>query len=165
MTTLEMEIALMEHLDVRRNIIVPNVSDWSTILRFEADLLVLTNAGYATCIEIKVSKSDLKNDLKKNHIKALPSKKQFFFGKFKYFYYAVPPELEQEALAQIPDFAGLYVVGKDARRKGRFSVRTARKPKHLFTNKWSDKERLQLLRLGAMRILTLKKNILKTKKR
>jgi len=103
--------------------------------------------------------------LKKNHIKALPSKKQFFFGKFKYFYYAVPPELEQEALAQIPDFAGLYVVGKDARRKGRFSVRTARKPKHLFTNKWSDKERLQLLRLGAMRILTLKKNILKTKKR
>ena len=65
MKTLEMEIALMRKFDVRRNIIVPNIC-WGMNLH-ECDLLSITKKGYATEIEIKVSKPDLRADRDKTH--------------------------------------------------------------------------------------------------
>ena len=64
MKTIEVEVAIMQHFDVRRNVIVPNVS-WG-IFRpgigqlHEIDLLVLSGSNYATEVEIKVTKADLK---------------------------------------------------------------------------------------------------------
>lgn len=163
-----MEVKLMNHFDIRRNLIVPNISDWSTLLSFEADLLILSKAGYATCVEIKVSKSDLKNDLKKNHISRIgyPHYFHMYYKNLKYFYYAVPKELEYCAINQIPDFFGLLVVEKQKDYYGEdvTIVEEIRKPRILFNEKWDDKQRYELARLGCMRILGLKRKLLNNNK-
>lgn len=149
-----MEIALMRHFDVRANIIVPNVSFGICIQGkslHECDLLILTPSGYATEIEIKISKADLLKDKKKkhthNHI-AITN-----------FYYAVPEELIDFASENIPSEAGLIsVYEKDGKNKCSIIRGTERrKPAY----KWNDTERLKLLRLGTMRIVGLKENIAK----
>ena len=155
-----MEIALMYYFGITKNLIIPNVTDQSGLVRFESDILVLSKSGYATCVEIKVSKADLKNDLKKTHIKNCNSSVGFkrYFSNLKYFYYAVPKNLESEALNQIPSFAGLFVIDK---YKGRSKVKVVRKPEMLFQTKWTDKMTYQLARLGALRILKYKSKLLK----
>ena len=161
-TTLEMEIALMSHFDIRRNLIVPCVTNWIDLVRFESDLVILSASNYATIIEIKVSKSDLKNDLNKRH---LNGNFEYYFKGVKYFYYAVPDHLEGDALNQIPDYAGLLIVKKGSKKftYGRGyeydKIQTIRNPKCLFATKWTDKQRYELARLGTLRILGLKKNI------
>lgn len=170
MTTLEMEICLMRHFDIRQNLIVPCVTDLSLLTLFEIDLLVLSKSSYATAIEIKVSKADLKNDLKKNHISRLNannfmnghSYRDHYFKNLKYFYYAVPEELKDDAINQIPDFAGLLICKKvDWYNNGILTNRIieVRKPHFLYSTKWTDKMRYDLARLGTMRILNLKQNI------
>jgi len=154
MKTIEIEIAMMAYLNVRQNLIVPN-THWGLYLgnkaMHECDLLMLTKSGYATEIEIKVSKSDLLNDNKKLH-----------FHSHEYitkFYFAVPDFLEEVALTSIPDHAGLFVL--KYKKDGSLKV-TKRKDafRSKASIKWNDKERYQLARLGAMRILGLKKKLL-----
>lgn len=62
---IDIELAIFRLYDIRQHIIVPNVSDQMCLVPFETDMLVLTQSGYATGFEIKVSKSDLLADLKK----------------------------------------------------------------------------------------------------
>ena len=62
-TTTEMEVALAHYLNMRVNLIVPNIS-WGMFIH-ECDLLVITPAGYMWEVEIKVSKQDLSRDSKK----------------------------------------------------------------------------------------------------
>lgn len=50
---------------IRSNIIVPNVS-WGMGINYEADLIVVTKAGYATEYEIKRSYSDFVADFAKD---------------------------------------------------------------------------------------------------
>lgn len=167
MKTLEVEIALMKYFGIRKNLIVPNVSNWSNLLNFEADLLVLSGSGYASCIEIKVSKTDLKRDLTKKHIFLWTTNYNYFkhyyrdlkhyYRDLKYFYYAVPKKLQEDALAQIPKFAGLLVLDY---YEGEVCVTEVRKPRVLFKKKWSEQERYLLARLGTMRILGLKEKLL-----
>ena len=89
MTTLEIEIALMEHFNVRQNSIVPNIS-WGIANLHECDILVLSKSNYATEVEIKISKSGLLKDKEKkhghnhNHIARL--------------YFAVPKKLKRNSL-------------------------------------------------------------------
>lgn len=164
-----MEIALMKRFDIRQNLIVPNITHMSrTKLTFECDLLILSNSNYATGVEIKVSKGDLKNDLKKSHIKCLDhdlfnniKPTEFWFKEFKYFYYAVPEELKQDALDQIPDFCGLLIAERyiDWEKKERISIREIKNPTFLFNTKWTDKDKYEAARLGSMRILKLKEKI------
>lgn len=168
MTTLEMEVKLMEYFDFRRNYVVPNLTRMSGLVRFETDILSITKSGYATGVEIKVSKSDLKNDLNKRHWKAynrLINKggvhvyKEKFFGKLKYFYYAVPPELVEDTEEQIPDWCGILTIGK--RRK----IIIHRKAEFLYNYKYSQNEIHNMLRLGSMRIYSMKKKELKNVKK
>lgn len=172
MKTLQAEIALMAWLDYSRNIVVPNLTKGSHLVKFETDLLSLTKSGYATGVEIKVSKSDLKNDLKKAHIKRVEYKSNNsvlhrYYKNLKYFYYAVPKELKDEALKQIPSFCGLLVLEKKRVMRGVtndfVSVSLVRKPKKLFNKKWTDTMVYDLIRIGTMRIFNLKKNLLKQK--
>lgn len=172
MTTLEMEIELMKHFDIRRNIIVPNVTDMSGLVGFETDLLVLSKSGYATAIEIKVSKSDLKNDLKKNHIQRISNgwiseyngqtAKERYFKNIKWFYYAVPEYLQEEALKQIPDFCGL-LVAREYKHSGinkvTFLNPNNRPAQIIYNKKWSLEMQLKLARLGTMRILKYKNKL------
>ena len=151
LTTLDMEIALMQYLGIRQNIAVPNVS-WG-LLPYEADLVVLTKSNYATEIEIKVSKSDMVRDKKKNH--------EHDSAYFKYLYFAVPKELTEFALTIIPEKAGLLEVSK---MDTRYWVRQARAPKrNLECVQWKAHERFKLAELGCMRILGLKKKVMKYK--
>ena len=152
MKTLEMEVALMTYLNVRQNIIVPNIY-WGMELLYECDLVKLTKNGYATEIEIKISKADLKKDREKRF--------QHDSFLFKYLYFAVPIELKEFALQEIMGRAGLYTVEKNKRYPGKYIVSEVRKPIKYGNYKWSDKERLKLASLGTMRILTLKNQLLK----
>jgi hypothetical protein len=160
-TCLDIEVAIMKEFNFRQNLIVPNITNMMCILPFETDMFVLTNSGYAYGFEIKVSKSDLKADFKK------PQHREFeqmhngktglerYYGKFKYFYYAVPENLKEYALEIIPDFCGLWVLNKPEYPQIRRFYQ-AKEPKKLFDRKWSEKERYEIARLGTMRIYSLK---------
>lgn len=166
MTTLEMEILVMKHFNFTQNIIVPGVSwgikRWPDIGELhECDVLKLSKNGYATEIEIKVSKSDLLKDKDKPHGHAS--------NFIKHLYFAVPQHLQEIALQEAPDRAGI-LVAKEVKQgfyqeKTRVFLNQIREPKtNLNAVKWTDEERYKLMRLGCMRIHTLKKNLLKLKK-
>lgn len=165
MTCIEIEIALMEHYDFRRNLIVPGITPVSGLVPFEVDMFVLTTSSMAYGIEIKTSKSDLRADFKKSHQKRLSLSEfsvldmQRVFGKFKYFLYAVPESMVEYALEVIPDFFGVI---KCKRVNDRVYASIARPPLLLHKYKWSDSERYEVARLGAMRVYNLKKRICRT---
>ena len=164
--TIDIELAIMKKEKFNQKLIVPNITSMAGALAFECDMFVLSNSGYATGFEIKITKSDLKNDLNKKHIREINKVYPYngktgfekYYRKLKYFNYAVPKFLEEEALKQIPDFCGLYIYTKS---KDMFCKR---KPKKIFDYKWSKEEEYNIARLGAMRIYTLKKNIQKLQK-
>lgn len=160
MKTIEIEIAVMEYLNIRQNLIVPNIS-WGIANLHECDLLSLSQSNYATEVEIKVSKHDLLKDREKKHGHKHNHIAQLFF--------AVPKNLKEIALQVIPERAGLLIVTK-YKYKTHFEeiykwdnkvsfVRQCERNKNAV--KWSDKERNDLARLGTMRILGLKKKIMK----
>ena len=116
--TIDIELAIMNEFNFRQNLIVPNISSMMGVLPFETDMLVITKSGMAYGFEIKTSKSDLKKDFKKpqhtkiNEFKNGKTGMERYYGKFKYFYYAVPYELVDLALELIPDFCGLWCFTK-----------------------------------------------------
>ncbi len=150
MKTIEIEIALMSHFGVRQNIIVPNVS-WG-MLPYEADLVILTGSNYATEIEIKVSKADLKKDKEKRH--------KHDSDMFKYFYFAVPKKLVEFALTEIPENAGLFSVEERGNIYNPYWVKQEKAPVLNKSHcKWKEADRIKLAELGCMRILGLKEKI------
>jgi len=153
MTTLEVESALMSRfLNVRQNIVVPNVS-WGIGGLHECDLLSLTKAGYATEIEIKISKADLLKDKLKTH--------QHRHKLIKYLYFAVPKKLQDIALQEIPERAGLYVLEQLNNRIYINIVRNAiANSKHI---QWTPKQMLHLAHLGTMRIVRMKQRLIELK--
>ena len=156
MTTLDIEIALMQHYNVRQNIIVPNVS-WGMGLNHECDLLILRKSGLATEIEIKISKQDLLKDKQKPH--------KHFSQLISKLYFAVPEKLEEFALENIQKNAGLLVLKKRVSTYSNYEfekivpeiVKSSVINKSAF--KWSNEQRYNLARLGTMRILSLKKKL------
>lgn len=159
--TLDMEVAVANYFSPRRNLIVPNVN-WG-MFAYETDLCVLSPAGYATEIEIKVSRSDLIKDKEKRHGHNDPM--------IKYLYFAIPEHLEKD-IKHIPERAGILVVrwnepfkayGYTSTRMeaSRWSCKKVRDPKIQYNRKWTDHERGSLLRLGAMRIWRLKEKLQK----
>ena len=151
MTTLEIEVALLNHYDVKQYVMV-NGTHWGIPVKVkpmhECDMLLLNKSGYATEIEIKISKQDLLKDKEKLH--------GHNHNLLKYLYFAVPEELKDLALKEIPERAGLIVITKNNR------VSIIRKPlKNKSAIAWNEAERYNLMRLGTMRIKTLKTRLLK----
>lgn len=154
--TLDMEIAVANFFNFRRNLIVPNVS-WGLGLH-ECDLLILTPAGYAWEVEIKVSKQDLKKDLLKRH--------GHNHKKIKYLYFAIPKELE-DCMGYIPKRAGIILVERRSLYlRGPFALRCKkiRSPKQNSDYKWSEQERYKLACLGNMRVWRIKQSMVSAKK-
>lgn len=156
MKTKEVVYKLMHYFKYNQNYVVDGLTNMSGLVRFETDLLCVTKSGYAHAVEIKVSKSDLKKDLQKSHIKILEKtehphsffmNKEDYYKRLKYFSYAIPIELKDAALNQIPNFCGLIVLqpGKKAEM--------IRQPEVINNYKWNQNEILNLLRLGTMRII------------
>lgn len=149
-TTLDMEIALMQFFNIRKHLIVPNVS-WG-LMNHECDLLILRKTGYAIEVEIKVSKSDLLAEEKKKHDHWSP--------KIKELYFAVPYYMKEFALENIPNIAGLVIVGSE--RNKHYPVVVERTPiSNNDARPFSEIERYKLARLGTLRILGMKKKIQK----
>lgn len=85
----DIETDIARYYNVRQNIVVPNVS-WGFFKTHEADMLILSKAGYLTEIEIKRSWSDFVQDFKKttNH----------YEGKVDKFYYCVPESIYEKVI-------------------------------------------------------------------
>ena len=164
MKTIEIEYACARYFGWREHIIVPNIS-WGMGLH-ECDLLVMTKSGCAYEVEIKVSLSDLKKDLKKSHGHGLKwpqyyadkfpdvQMNEIFQDKIKYLYFAIPEALEKH-VGFIPEKAGILLVGE-----GLF-VRLLRKPQDKSKYRFTDVEIHNIARLGTMRIWTLKNQLRK----
>ena len=156
-TTPEMETVLADHFNSRVNLVVPNVS-WGFFSTHEADLLVMTKAGFLYEVEIKVSMSDLKRDAKKPH--------GHKSDKVKYLYFAVPDYLAEKALPFIPQRAGVLSVSSRSWRGWggiKRHVEQLREPQLNRSYKLNDSERFQIARLGALRIWPLKHQIVQKK--
>jgi len=99
------------------------------ILGHEADLIVVSKAGYLTEVEIKVSVSDFRREFKaetkvrkhaalvvgtKTKVKYDHIAKRYESneGIVRRFYYAMPPEVYDKVLDEIPDYAGVIVVSQ-----------------------------------------------------
>jgi hypothetical protein len=156
MRTLDIEIAIMQYLNPMRNLIVPNAS-WGVRLH-ECDLLSLSKSGYATEIEIKISKSDLLKDKIKKH--------NHLSNYIKKLYFAVPEKLKEIALKEIPERAGLIIIKNNYKDYiNRYGcawkyievIRECKINKNAIS--WHISHKFQLARLGAIRILGLKKKI------
>ena len=154
----------MQHIGIRRNLVVPNVS-WGITDKskreggdgalHECDLLYLTPQGLATEVEIKIEKGDLKREKEKKH-----THEHRYISRL---YYAVPEELKFIAEELVPARAGILIVSSD-RHSDKYDVKMLRDSKiNTEAHKWTEAERHALARLGAMRILGLKQAIIKLK--
>lgn len=150
MKTIDIELAMMRKLDFRVNLMVTNVS-WGVPGLHECDLLVLSGSNYATEIEIKISKADIKQDKEKWH-----NHNSKWIARL---YFAVPEELKDFALKHIPERAGLFVVCKNVRGYLYVDQKVKEAKRNTDAVKWTDKQRYNLARLGAMRIYGLKKKL------
>ena len=153
-TTEEMEGAVNKLLEASYRAIVPRVmagfgyyskDGYIRIIDHECDLLGVTNSGYLTEIEIKISVSDLRADFKKKHGHG---------GEFiRNFYYAVPEYMLEKTLELIDKDAGILVVQENKIGKMRhLHARIYRKPKQ---NKKAppitDAMKADLFRLGCLK--------------
>lgn len=148
--SIDIELAVSNYFNPRQNLVVPNVS-WG-MFGHECDLLILTKAGYAWEVEIKVTKSDLIKDKQKPH--------GHNDRKIKHLYFAIPDYLEPH-IEHIPERAGILTIYTgDNQRKPK--CRTFRKPRaNQNSYKFTDKDKYQIARLGALRIWGLKRNIVR----
>ncbi|PSR52029.1 hypothetical protein AHMF7605_00080 [Adhaeribacter arboris] len=151
-TLCQMETAVANLWDVRRHIIVPNIS-WGMKLH-ECDLFILTKANYALEIEIKRTKADLKKDAEKQHAHQSERIKELWF--------AIPERLKN-CLEFIPAHAGVILVKKrrikslqPAYRAVRYRLPVPNKA----AKKLSEQEVSNVKRLGCMRIWSLKATII-----
>lgn len=143
MKTIDIERHLFKYFKFTSNVVVLNITPLSTLVKFETDLISLTPARYATGVEIKVSLSDLKNDLKKRQYRCKDCMR--YYNRFKYFYYVVPSTLVKDTIELVHPWIGVLEVGP----KG--GVRTRKKARKLHGPKWSVKDERHLLHLGCMR--------------
>ncbi len=144
-TAKEIELAVAEYFDPRRCVIVPNVW-WGMGLYHECDLFVLTQSGYCYEVEIKISRSDLKADLKKRN--------GHRSEKIRKLYFALPARMQAD-IEFIPEHAGVLMVGTSG------AVQKVREAKIGHAVPLDTKARMKLAHLGTMRIWTLKKQLLK----
>jgi len=134
---------------IRSHYVVPEV-EWGLGFRHRLDLLSITmDTKTGTEIEIKISKSDLKRDLEKEH------RHQDY--KIKQLYFAGPIELQEAFFEYAPPEAGIITVYYDESlrwHKYQCTIRRRPKPKKTY-HTFTDEEIFKLLRLGNMRYWSL----------
>jgi hypothetical protein len=140
----DIEISVAHYFGIQSHIIVPNVS-WGWNLKYEADLVVLTQNNVVYEVEIKTSVADIKADLKKQH--------QHDSNKFRRLYFAIPLYILDKAVQYIPERAGILSINS---RKYCITERAAKLNK--LAKKIEDHDLIKLLRLSNMRIWTLKEH-------
>lgn len=146
-TCSQIEIAVAKMFGTRTHIIVPNIS-WGLNLH-ECDLLIINKNGYATEVEIKTSKADLKADLEKRH--------GHKSNRIKHLYYAMPAELIDFAVGILPHDVGIIKCYRISENDSRIYAEKVRKPRptHKFI-KMPDKDIYHIGRLGVLRYWNLR---------
>lgn len=135
----DIEHALAHRIGFRKYTICPNVH-WGLDFRHELDLLVLTPGDWAWEIEIKISVSDLKRDLKK--------KRHHTSDRIRCLFFAVPKRMQVQALEFAPAEAGIWVVDEAT-----LSCDLVRQPKrNQNARKFNSFEKFDLVRLASMRL-------------
>lgn len=148
-TCMDIELLATRLFNTRAGIAVPNVH-WGANIH-ECDVLIVSKAGWATEIEIKVSKSDLKKDSTKRH--------GHKSDKISNLYFAIPDKL-LGCIELIPERAGIIVVRPYVSQDYGFFAEIFRQPiANNYAKKWTDQELKNLGRLGAMRIWNLKSTV------
>lgn len=143
-TTQEVETAIVRHFDFVKNVIVPNLS--YGMFPYELDLCVLNKSMYASEVEIKISRSDLKNDLKKYH------KHDLNYNLIKNLWFAIPRKIFS-SIEFIPERAGVFIVEQNGR------VVVHRKPiANRSAKRWNYEQAYKLARLGNMRHWNMRRN-------
>jgi len=146
------ELAVAMLLNYRVYTIVPNVSH-GLGLRHECDMLALDKNGRFTEIEIKVSASDLKADFKKGH-----GHRCDFISRL---IYAMPIELCEKYKDLIPQECGIIAIELSypswLNGRAKIEARHYRLVKHDKKKSMpSEKVKMEFMRLGCMRIWSLK---------
>lgn len=162
--TIDMEISLAFYFDYPTKVVVPNIRGFFS---HECDLVVLSEAGFATEVEIKISRADLIKDKQKNH------SHEDNYNRIKYLYFAIPEYLEKD-IEHIPDRAGILTVLPKTYKELYPSHITlsvdlgnthlcseTRKPKTINNYKLSEAERYKIARIGTRRIWSLKRKVRK----
>ena len=142
------------------------------IYGWESDYLAITKSMMAYEVEIKISRADFKNDLKKKTDKHLLLEGGEMLGRFNkesgmpnYFYYAVPDGLVQPD--EIPDYAGLIYVKygvtivKEAKKltDEKFDPDKMKLTDKFYYNMWNWKDKFEKFRDADEQIKWLKKQI------
>lgn len=139
--------------DWRRNVVVPNLS-WGLGLGWEVDLGVLSDAGWFTEVEIKVSIADFKKDAEKwrHRLEASPGHESKTRRKF----YAMPHEINEKRNGYgmredlpIPPGYGLIVVTGGHNGDAAKIVQEA--PVNQAARKLRADEQRDMMRLGYIR--------------
>lgn len=149
LSTSDIELAVVKHLNVRRNLIVPNVS-WAIpwMQGREADLLVVTPTRSLWEIEIKTNLPDVRRERKKTH--RLSQDKRI-----ARLYYAMPRSLVESALPIIAKWAGVLAIHEE------FHTVKVHRPAAVARSefKLSDKTLNRLRDLCMMRMWSLKRSV------
>lgn len=167
MNALDVEIAVTNHFGHIKNVIVPNIYTGLN-LNYEVDLVILRTSNYAIEVEIKVSKADLIAERKKGKYEHYYATNEESFksyrggGLFRYSYFAVPEDLVEFALKNIPETAGLLSVrGETFGDTEHFGCKEIKRPVPSHKYKFTERQRNKLLELGCMRIDRLNRTIQK----
>lgn len=157
-TTLEIEARIAGHFDYRQNLIVPNIS-WGMNIH-ECDLLVVSKSGYATEVEIKISKADLKKDALKKH------NHEDRLNRIRRLYFAIPESL-RDCIEFIPERAGILILSRGVSfGEDYLYCKVFREARvNNSCRKFTEEERFNVARLGCMRIWGLKRKIIKAKRK
>src|ERR1039457_1370020 len=151
MNAQDIEIAVANYYGYRQNIIIPNLS-WGADFGHECDMIIMRPSGSITEVEIKISKSDLKADFKKGHNHA---------SKYiRYLFYAYP-ETMSDCDTLIPYGAGIFhIVKLELQNGGHYlSCKQIRGAVGNKTVPLNDKQKINIMRLGYMRIWSLKQHL------
>lgn len=153
-TAQEIELAVAKRLDNRKNIFTARIQKGLDF--HEMDLVMLRPTGYATEFEIKITKSDLMKDKKKEHGHKSDRIKEFF--------YAIPRELISVVISKFPKECG--IIGVTRMPDFSLSAEVIREATpNPNARKWTEEERLKLLRLAYMRVWKLLEENIKLKQR
>ena len=158
-----MEVAIANHFNIQKHIVIPNIS-WGFHIH-ECDLLLIKKSGYVIEVEIKRSVNDLKNDFKKKH--------DHSDNRIKEFYYAIPDYLYDKCIGLIPEHAGIIICKRYPETKyknktvnERIEAFIKRQCKNnINARKLTIEEIAKLTRLGCMRIWKLKMKLIKELKK
>jgi hypothetical protein len=151
-TAWEIELAISHYFGTRTHIIIPNLS-WG-MFPYEMDLCILNNRSfYASEVEIKISKSDLKRDGKKGHNHDCND------NMIRQLWFAMPDKLENCA-DLVTERAGILLVSPTSR------IRKIRQAKiNVVAKKWTMTDAFNLARLGTIRMWNLNRASFDAKKR